>query len=240
MWRHLNFFQHQVYLHAPSPRVECPECGIRQARLPWARPRSGFALFFEALALAMMSEMRVKAVARIVGEHDTRLWPIARHYMGEARAAADHSGVRAVGVDEKASRRGHSYVTFFADLDQRRRLYATEGRKWGVLGQFQADLDAHGGSADGIEELCMDMSPADIKGARESFPDAEITFDRFHVVKLLNEAVEKVRRTEKKERPELKRRRSLWNPDGLSPAQRQRLDELLDPSRDRACHGPGI
>ena len=47
----------------------------------------------------------------------------------------------------------------------------------------------------------MDMSPAHIKGARESFPDAEITFDRFHVVKLLNDAVEKVRRTEQKERP---------------------------------------
>ena len=79
----------------------------------------------------------------------------------------------------------------------------------------------------------MDMSAAYIKGARESFPGAEITFDRFHVVKLLNEAVEKVRRTEQKERPELKRSRWLWlwNPERLSPAQRQRLDELLDPSR---------
>lgn len=136
-------------------------------------------------------------------------------------------------MDEKASRRGHSYVTLFADLDQRRLLYATEGRKWGVLAEFRADLEAHGGSVDGIGELCMDMSPAYIKGARESFPDAEITFDRFHVVKLLNEAVEKIRRTEQKERPELKRSRWLWlwNPDRLSPAQRVRLDELLDPSR---------
>ncbi|MCY3737486.1 MAG: ISL3 family transposase [Gemmatimonadaceae bacterium] len=232
-WRHLNFFEHQAYLHAPSPRVECRECGIRQARLPWARPRSGFTLLFEALAMAMMTEMPVKAVARIVGEHDTRLWRIAKHYVNEARAAADHSGVRAVGVDEKASRRGHSYVTFFADLDERRLLYATEGRKWGVLGEFRNDLEAHGGSADSVEELCMDMSPAYIKGARESFPDAEITFDRFHVVQLLNQAVEKVRRTEQKERPELKRSRWLWlwNPERLSPTQRQRLDELLDPSR---------
>lgn len=74
--------------------------------------------------------------------------------MKEARAAADHSRVRAVGVDETASRRGHSYVTFFADLDERRLLYATEGRKWGVLGEFRADLEARGGSADAVEELC--------------------------------------------------------------------------------------
>ncbi len=119
----------QAYLHAPSPRVECPECGVRQARLPWASSAQWVTLLFEALAMAMMTEMPVKAVARIVGEHDTRLWRIAKHYVSEARAAADHSEVRAVGVDEKASRRGHSYVTFFADLDERRLLYATEGRK---------------------------------------------------------------------------------------------------------------
>ena len=79
----------------------------------------------------------------------------------------------------------------------------------------------------------MDMSAAYMKGERESFPAAEITFDRFHVVKLLNEAVEKVRRTEQKGRPELKRSRWLWlwNPERLSPDQREHLDELLDPSQ---------
>ena len=135
--------------------------------------------------------------------------------------------------DEKACRRGHSYVTFFADLDKRRLLYATPGRKWGVLGEFRADLEAHGGSGDAVRELCMDMSAAYMKGARESFPDAEITFDRFHVVKLLNEAVEKVRRQEQKGRPELKRSRWLWlwNPERLTPDQRDRLDDLLDPSQ---------
>ena len=232
-WRHLNFFQHEAFLHAPAPRVRCPSCGIRRARLPWARPRSGFTLLFEALVVTMAAQMPVRALARIVGEHDTRLWRVVKHYVDEARAAADHGEVRAVGVDEKACRRGHSYVTFFADLEKRRLLYATSGRKAGVLGEFRADLETHGGSGDGVEELCMDMSPAYVKGAREWFPDAEITFDRFHVVKLLNEAVEKVRRTEQKGRPELKRSRWLWlwNPERLTPEQRDRLDGLLDPSR---------
>ncbi len=100
-WRHLNFFQHQACLHAPSPRVKCPECGVRQARLPWARPRSGFTLLFEALVVTMASGMPVKAVARIVEEHDTRLWRIVKHHVDEARAEADHSQVRAAGVDER-------------------------------------------------------------------------------------------------------------------------------------------
>lgn len=71
-----------------------------------------------------------------------------------------------------------------------RALARIGGRKPEVLGECRAGLEAHGGSGDGIRELCMDMSAAYIKGARESFPDAEITFDRFHVVKLLNETVE--------------------------------------------------
>lgn len=148
-------------------------------------------LLFEALVVTMAAQMPVLALARIVGEQDTRLWRIVKHYVGEARAAADHGQVQSVGVDEKACRRGHSYVTLFSDLEKRRLLYATEGRKSDVLGEFRAGLEAHGESGDGIRELCMDMSAAYIKGARESFPDAETTFDRFHVVKLLNEAVEK-------------------------------------------------
>ena len=104
-------------------------------------------------------------LARIVGEHDTRLWRIVKHYVDEARAAADHGEVRAVGVDEKACRRGHGYVTFFADLGKRGLPYAIVGRKWGVLGEFRADLEARRGSGDGIRELCMDMSAAGREGA---------------------------------------------------------------------------
>jgi transposase len=48
-WRHLNFFQHETYLHARVPRVECPQgCGIKTVEVPWTRSRSGFtALFVE-------------------------------------------------------------------------------------------------------------------------------------------------------------------------------------------------
>src|SRR3954454_13686924 len=76
-WRHLNFFQHQTYLNARVPRVRCDTYGIRPVNVPWARPDSGFTLLFEA----MVSATPVKAVARIVGEHDTRLWRVVHHYV---------------------------------------------------------------------------------------------------------------------------------------------------------------
>ena len=84
-WRHLNFFQHEAYLHARVPRVRCDQCGIKTVNVPWARPGSGFTLLFEALVMTMVAAMPVKAVARIVGEHDTRLWRVIHHNMSTRR-----------------------------------------------------------------------------------------------------------------------------------------------------------
>jgi transposase len=72
-WRHLNFFQHQAYLHARVPRVRCGQCGVKKVNVPWTGPDRGFTLLFEALVMALVSAMPVNAVARLVGEHDTRL-----------------------------------------------------------------------------------------------------------------------------------------------------------------------
>src|SRR6266542_3845993 len=98
-WRHLDFFQHQAYLHARVPRVSCPTHGVRQVRLAWARPESCFTLLFEALLMALLAEMPVRAVAELVGEHDTRLWRLLHHHVDQARAEVSMAEVTRVGVD---------------------------------------------------------------------------------------------------------------------------------------------
>jgi len=229
-WRHLDFFQHEAYLTARVPRVECPEHGVRQVALPWARQGSGFTLLFEALVMAMAREMPVRAVAGLVGEHDTRIWRVVHHYVGEARAGQDLSQVERVGVDETSNKRGQDYVSVFADLDRPRAIFATEGRKAEVFERFVGDLEAHGGQAKQITEVCQDMSEAYLAGALANLPEAEITFDRYHVKAQLTRAVDEVRRSERKQQGELlKRSRYLWlrNPNNLTDRQRERLDELL-------------
>lgn len=209
-WRHLNFFQHQAYLHARLPRVRCAECGVKRVEVPWAREGSGFTLLFEAFILALVKEMPVKAMARLVGEHDTRLWRIVHHYVEVARGEADFSGVSQVGVDETSAKRGHTYITLFADLEEARVLFATEGREASTFTRFRLDLLAHGGRPEQIRECCMDMSAPDLLGVRTHFPLANVVFDRFHVMKLVNDALDEVRRAEQKERPELKGSRYVW------------------------------
>jgi transposase len=127
-WRHLNFFQHEAYLHARVPRVECGRCGVKLVDVPWARPGSGFTLLFEAIVLMLVKSMTVAETARLMREHDTRIWRIVHHYVDQARAEADCSTVRQVGMDETASKRGHNYIALFVDLEQSRLLFATEGR----------------------------------------------------------------------------------------------------------------
>jgi transposase len=227
-WRHLNFFQHQAYLNARVPRVRCETCGIRQVNVPWARPDSGFTLLFEAMVMTMVSAMPVKAVARIVGEHDTRLWRVVHHYVDEGRARTDAAEVSRVAIDETAARRGHDYITLFVDIDQARVLFATEGKDAATVAAFAEDLTAHGGDPEAIEEVCIDMSPAFIKGVAESLPEAAVTFDKFHAVKIINDAVDQVRRAEQKQQGVLRGTRYIWlrNPDNLSERQRTTLDSL--------------
>lgn len=80
-WRHLDFFRYRTFLHGPSPRVSCPSCGIKQAALPWARRRQRLTLAFEEMVVSLVQEMPIRAVSRLVGEHDTRLWRVVNHYM---------------------------------------------------------------------------------------------------------------------------------------------------------------
>ena len=241
-WRHLNFFQHEAYLTARVPRVQCDKCGIRSVAVPWARSESGFTLLFEAMIMTLAKAMPVKTIAAFVNEHDTRLWRVLHHYVDAARDNADYSEVTQVGVDETSSRRGHNYVSLFVDLEGPRVLFATEGKDAATVERFKQDLTAHNGNPEDIKEVCCDMSPAFISGVGKQFPGARLTFDKFHIMKIINEAVDEVRRQEQKDRPELARTRYIWlkNPENLKPSQTEALEGLtlkkLNLKTSRAYH----
>jgi len=81
VWRHLNFFQHKTYLHARRPRIDCKNCGIITAKMPWARMGSGFTYLFESFVMILSRKMPISAVAKLLGEHDTRIWRVVRYYV---------------------------------------------------------------------------------------------------------------------------------------------------------------
>ncbi|TXK66240.1 ISL3 family transposase [Paenibacillus sp. N3.4] len=230
-WRHLDFWQYQTILHARLPRIHCKHCDkITTVKVSWARVHTAFSWLFEAHVMALMTEMPVAAVARKVGEHDTRLWRIFHYYVDRAMNEMDMTGVKRIALDETSSRRGHEYVTLFVDIDTKQVLLATEGKGSSGLLTFKQFLTQRSIDPTQIREACCDMSAAFIAGIEEHFPAAQITFDKFHVMKLVNEAVDEVRREEQKEVVGLKKTRYIWlkNESRLTEGQKQTMLKLKD------------
>ena len=115
------------------------------------------------------------------------------------------TGVALIGIDETSDKRGHEYVTVVHDVDAKRLLFMTPGRKHETVIEFKADMIAHGGDPGQIKHVCMDMSGAYTKGVTEALPRAQISYDRFHVIALANEAMDAVRRAEMLDQPRVVR-----------------------------------
>ena len=227
-WRHLNFFQYRCELFAKVPRTWCRTDGVHQVEVPWAREGSGFTLLLEALVMLLSAEMPVEGIADLLGETDTRLWRVLIYYVEQAQAKRDWSKVRRIAVDETSARRGHRYVTNVLDCDGRGLLLMVEGRSAQALGSFAQALREHGGDPAQIQAIAMDMSPAFLKGAAEHFPQAQIVFDKFHVMQLAGQALDSVRRQLQQDGAQLKGalwslRGNAWNLSLQRQKQRQAL-----------------
>ena len=227
-WRHLNFFQYECYLNAWIPRVDIGNGKKRQVKAPWEGKAFGFTLLFEALILELVKVMPVHQVSQLLGVYDSKLWNMMDAYVSLSRDQEDFSDVKIVGVDETSVRKGHNYVSLLVDLEEKKTLFVTEGKGHEVVSDFVSDLEAHHGVAENIHQISCDMSPAFIKGVSENLPEAAIVFDRFHVTKIINQAVDKVRRDEVKSNPILKGSRYLFlkNRQNLTKYQTTMLETL--------------
>lgn len=188
---------------------------------------------FEAFALLLLREMPVKKVGQIIGETDTLLWRMIFRHVEGAYSEADFSQVCHVGVDEMNVRKGQEYISVFADLTLRRVLYAVEGHDHSVWQQFVQALAKHNGHAQALTQVSMDMSAAYQRGVRENCCNAQMVFDKFHVIARANDAVDRVRQAEVRFGgaevwQSLRRSTWLWrkNPENLSAKEAARLQRL--------------
>jgi transposase len=234
-WRHLNFFQYKSFIHFRTPRVDCENDGILMIIPPWAG-KNGFTLLMDLMIMELAKVMPVKNVAEMLDEHDTKIWRVIKNYVNTAQAIRDFSEVKNVGIDETSSKKGHNYITTFVDMDKSAVIYATEGKSSNTISEFKEELPYHYGNPEEINNFSIDMSPAFKKGLNENFPWAAVTFDKFHVIKLINEAIDKTRRDEQKNDIELKYTRFLWlkNQNKLNEEQLNKIDTLSKQNKKTA------
>ena len=159
------------------PRITTTDGHVVTVEVPWSRPGSGFTLLFEAFAMALIErEMPVNRVAEVLGVNPQRVWAVFNHWIEKARQADDPSSITSLGVDETSSRKGHQYVTLGVDMTTSRVIHACGGKGKSTLKNIQQHLESKGVPKEQITQLSMDLSPAFIAGAAESFPAAAITF----------------------------------------------------------------
>lgn len=230
-WRHLNFFQHACYLHARVPRIKTQEGKVKLVEVPWSRSESGFTLLFESYVMLLIeNEMPVNKVAKVVNENAHRLWTIFNYWIKGAYKADKTKAPRILGIDETSQKKGHDYVTVAVDIDESKVIHVTKGKGKETIKAVKNHMESKGINANKVKHVSMDMSPSFIAGVAEHFPKAQVHFDRFHVVKLLNEAMNEVRQSERKKHDELKGHRYtfLKNRDNLTPEKQNKLNEFIE------------
>lgn len=232
-WRHLDTCQYRTLLVAAVPRVQCPTHGVVQVAVPWAVPASRFTALFEALVIDWLRAASLAAVARQLGLS----WDAVDGIMGRAvaRGVARRAPVtpRRIGVDETSFQKRHEYVTVVCDVETDVVLHVADAHTEASLAGFYETLGPAGCA--GLELVCLDMWRPYIAATRAYVPAAEqkIAFDRFHVARLLGDAVDRVRRQEQRglraaDDPRLVGTRYWWltPPARLDAVQRRQFQVL--------------
>ncbi|MCH7685400.1 MAG: ISL3 family transposase [Planctomycetes bacterium] len=233
-WRHLDTMQFETRLRARVPRADCKACGVKTTSVPWAGKHSRFTLMFEAFAIHVIEACgTVKSAAGLLGLDWDSVHRIMERAVERGLERRELESLRYVGIDEKSFRRGHSYISLLSDLTGSRVLEVVEDRTEEAAEGLWKDLP--GEQKQQIEAVAVDMWPAFANSVKTNAPQAEIVHDRFHISKHLNEAVDRVRRSEHKVLQRtgddrLKGSKHLWlfNPENLSDDRWIEFETLKD------------
>lgn len=147
------------------------------------------------------------------------------------------TGLTHIGVDEVARAKGHDYMTVVYDMNTGRLIWVEHGRTSDTLSRFLTQLSR--ATAEQIKAVAMDMGDSYIKAVTEHLPNADIVFDRFHVMQLYSKIIRKERSFEFKKAENHKDKKLikgslfllLKNAGKLSSSQSDKLDELLESNK---------
>ena len=198
-WRHLDTCQFKTVIEADVPRVSCKKHNVIQIHVPWAEPGSGFTALMEALVIDWLKDANIKAVAELMHMTWDQVDGIQQRAVKRGLARRAELEPTGICIDETSFQKRHEYVTVVTDFHSGHVLYVGDDRKKSSLDGFWDQLEPP--QLVNLTIVCMDMHAPYILSVNENLPFAEerICFDKFHVVKHLGDAVDKVRRGEVRE-----------------------------------------
>lgn len=185
----------RTYIEAEIPRVDCPEHGILNAKVPWADRSSRYTFSFESSVLALLKLTTIKHAADFFRLSWEAVDGIMERAVNRGIAKRNLVPVRHLGLDEVSYQSHHQYSTILFDQDESRVIDVLDDRtKEALLGH----LDSQKSLYSGLETVSMDMWEPYLAALREFDPevDNKVCFDRFHVARLFSKALDQIRADE--------------------------------------------
>lgn len=232
LWRHLALGQFVFWLRYKPRRVTCPKHGVRVEQVPWAAHGSFFTRAFEELVAWQAQRMPKTSVCRLLGINWRTVGTIIQRVVKERLSSSRLEGLQVIGIDELAYRSHHKYLSLVVDHLRSRVVWIGEGKSEETLNSFFDELGEE--QTQELTHATLDLSAAFSRSVSKRAPHVRKTFDRFHVQKLANEALDTVRRQEvnrlagSEEGKALKQSRwaLLKNPWNLTVRQGEKLSQL--------------
>jgi len=232
-WRDLSMRKLPLKLRYQPRRVECPRCGVRVEDFPWAEPWARVTTALSNAVAVLARELSWQGTAREYGLNWKSVATIVKRAVQYGLKHRKRPPVHAIGIDEVSRRKGQVYLTVVYALERRVLLWVGDDRtEEAVRPFFTKEMGKR--RCQTLQVVCLDMWAAYAKLVRDHAVNAQILFDRFHIVKHLNEAVDAARRDlwrqlTTKERVSFKGTRWLLlkNPWNLNSKQSERLSTLV-------------
>jgi transposase len=233
-WRHLDTCQLTTHLHARIPRVQCEEHGVVQVAVPWAEEHGRFTLLMERFIIqVLLACQTTKGACDLVRIKWDQAWHVAQRAVARGMKRKEAVVTPQIGVDEKAFKKGHSYLTVVNDINRGTVEFVTEDREKASLERYYAGLSDE--QRQGIEGVAMDMWEPYVQATLEALPLAKekIVYDRFHIMQHMTKAVDQVRKAENRKLSQesderLKKTKYLWltTENNLSEKQEAAFESL--------------
>ncbi len=235
VWRHLDLGVWRLELRATLRRLVCPKHGVRVEGVPFAGHGSRFTRDFEQLIAWLATRTDKSAISRMSRIAWRTVGAIIERVANEKLDTDRLDELFEVGIDEVSWRKGHRYLTLITDHRTKTIVWGAEGKSEATADKFYEELGPE--RAEALEAVSLDMGAAYANSTRKNAPQAQITIDPFHVVKLATEALDEVRRAcwnelrtldDQDEARKFKDARwaLLKNPDNLTEKQTATLQKL--------------
>jgi len=230
--RDQDMVQRKCYVTFSQKKIRC-SCGYRGLeKLDFVSKSRRVTKRMETFIVSLCEHMSIKEVAEMIRLDWKTVKKVDKEYVRSLLPKISDLDLRRLAIDEIAVMKGHKYLTIIRDYDTGVAVKVFFSRKYESTKEALGSLGTQ--TCQKIKYVALDMWDPYIKAIKETCPNAKLVFDKFHVVKKVNEALDKVRKkefakAEPQERKTMKKKRFviLKKKSNLSRSQKVNLIELM-------------